>query len=192
MTTVEPSNHPYPLNAPRRVYLIGFMGSGKSSIGARLAECLQWRFVDLDDLLEENAGQSIPEIFAERGEDAFRALERETLEKTFGMTDTVIAAGGGTPCFFDNMDRINDGGYSFYLRNTVDFFVDKLTRSKTERPLVKGKSPEQLRSYIVETLAKREPYYLQARYVIFVGDLGKKNSTKIIANILAAAWNPEG
>lgn len=167
------------------IYLIGFMGCGKSSIGKRLAERLDFDLVDLDDAITERAGMSIPEYFAARGEDAFRVLERNTLAETFDMMNTVVATGGGVPCHFDNLARINENGLSVYLKNDTDFFIDKLL-GKTDRPLVAGKSEPELRQYIEETLSTREPFYLQAKYVLTVGNLGKKRTAKIIASIAEA------
>ena len=167
------------------IYLIGFMGCGKSSIGKRLADRLDFDLVDLDDAITERAGMSIADYFAARGEAAFRKLERETLAETFSMENTVVATGGGVPCHFDNLARINENGLSIYLKNDVEFYVDKLL-GKTERPLVAGKSEPELRQYIQETLTKREPFYLQAQYVLTVGNLGKKRTAKIIASIAQA------
>ena len=191
MEPAPPSEKKSPSPTPPRVYLVGFMGCGKTSIGRRLAERLKWRFVDLDDIIEANAGLAVPEIFKVKGEEGFRRLERAALHETFEHPETVVATGGGTPCFFDNMNRLNAGGYSFYLKNTVPFFVDKLGHAKTERPLIMGKDEKELHAYIAQTLAAREPFYLQARYTIFVGDLGKKRSAKVIGDILDYCWNDD-
>ena len=116
-----------------RIYLIGFMGSGKTSIGKRIAKILNYNFLDMDDYLERKFGKSIPDIFKDDGEGRFREMERETLHNTFEMKNVVIAAGGGTPCFFDNIEQINKYGVSYYLKRSVEFFVNKLLTSKTER-----------------------------------------------------------
>lgn len=166
-----------------KAYLIGFMGCGKSSIGKRIADRLGWKFIDMDDVIEEAAGMSIPEIFAAEGEDAFRQRERAVLEKTFKKDKVLVATGGGCPCYFDNMERINANGVSIHLRNDIDFFVDKL-RGNTKRPLVAGKSKKELREYITETFEKRNPYYFQAHYVVHTRNHAKNKVAKLVANML--------
>lgn len=157
------------------------MGSGKTSIGKRVAKKLDMVFLDMDDFLVKKTGKTVPEIFEKEGEEAFRKYEKEVLHETFTFKNTVIAAGGGTPCFFDNMEQMNNNGTSFYLKNSVDFLIHKLTHAKTERPLVKGKTEEELREYIVKTLQYREQFYMQAHNIINVNSFTKKKSASVIA-----------
>lgn len=167
-----------------RIYLLGFMASGKTSIGKRVAKQLNYEFIDLDDYLEEKNGKSITGIFKEDGEDVFRKLEKEALHDTFKMENIVIAAGGGTPCFFDNIEQINKNGISLYLKRSVDFFVTKLLTSKTVRPLVLGKSKKELKKYIQKTLDYRKQFYEQATKVYKVKDLTKDEmAEKIVKKI---------
>ena len=146
-----------------RIFLIGFMGSGKSTMGKKVAGRLGYSFVDLDALIVERAGQTIPEIFAQHGEAAFRQQEQAALHAVLEVPKTVISCGGGTPCFFDNMQRINASGYSVYLRLTPRELAIRLAASKTKRPLIEGKSGAELEDFIASLLAKREGYYEQAK-----------------------------
>ena len=156
------------------------MGSGKTSIGKRVANHLRYDFIDMDTYLEEKNKKSIPDIFKEDGEEKFRELEKETLHDTFKMKKTVIAAGGGTPCFFDNIKQINKNGISFYLKRSVDFIVYKLLSAKTERPLVKGKTEEELRDYIKKTLDYRNQFYKQASKTLKVKEREKDEMAEVI------------
>ncbi len=164
-----------------KIYLIGFMGCGKTSIGKRLAKKLGYNFLDLDTLIEVKSKKKIPDIFRELGEDGFRKIERAALEDTFQLEDIVIATGGGTPCFFDNIDQINKHGLSFYLNRSRHFLVNKLFYSSTERPLVKGKSKNELDDYIGKLLAKRDFFYKKASFIVTPPDgFTKKDIAKMI------------
>jgi shikimate kinase len=147
------------------IYLIGFMGSGKSTLGRHLARHLGWDFIDLDDLFEEKFRTSVPLFFKEFGEAGFRDAERATLLDTVNMSKTVIAAGGGTPCYFDNMDVMNSSGITMYLKVSPEELAHRLKISKTIRPLIQGKSGEELIAYIREKLSEREPFYNRARII---------------------------
>lgn len=149
------------------IFLIGFMGSGKTTLGRPLAHRLGYGFVDLDKMIEEKAEATVSEIFAARGEEGFRALERACLEEVIaGGGDVVVSTGGGTPCFYDNMKAMNAGGVTVYLKLAPAALADRLAGAKTCRPLVAGKSPEELVRYISETLAVREVYYGEANVVV--------------------------
>lgn len=149
-----------------RIYLIGYMGSGKSMIGKGLAKKLKLSFIDMDNFIEERNFRSIPKIFAEDGEEGFRNLEQKALAELANFNDVVIATGGGTPCFFNNMELIKNSGRSVYLKGTPRIIAERLKHSKIERPLIKGKNFEQLVSFIDETLTKRENWYKQADVII--------------------------
>ncbi len=149
-----------------RIFLIGFMGCGKSTLGRKLASELNLTFIDLDSFLEEKYFKTIPQIFAEEGEDAFRKKERKVLEEVCGFDDVILATGGGAPCFFDNMDLMNNAGFCVFLDVEISSLVNRLIHAKTERPLIKGKSPEELHVFIEGLLAKRRPFYEKARYVL--------------------------
>jgi shikimate kinase len=150
----------------QRIYLIGFMGSGKSTVGKRLALRLKYTFVDMDKAIEEEAGIPVRNIFEEKGEDEFRRLEHEMVLKTAEMNYVVVSTGGGVPCFFDNMDIINRNGISIYLQMKSEDLLKRLKGSKYERPLIRDLSTDELEEYIKEKLREREPYYLKSKYII--------------------------
>ncbi|MCJ7616788.1 MAG: shikimate kinase, partial [Desulfobacterales bacterium] len=120
------------------VYIIGFMGSGKSTAGKKLASHLGWSFIDLDRRIEEHTGKSIPELFSKYGEDYFRDVEANVLKRLKSQTNTIISAGGGTPCHGDNMDFMLETGLTVYLKLTSVQLKYRLSESKGERPLIKG------------------------------------------------------
>lgn len=150
------------MELPARIYLLGYMGSGKSFSGKRLAKQLGYQFMDLDTLIEEEAGMSIPRIFEEHGEAFFRQLEAAILRKTKDVQRAVISCGGGTPCFHANMAWIKATGFSIYLKATPFLLAERLLPEMSHRPLIRDLDPTQLEDFIREKLADREPYYLQA------------------------------
>lgn len=167
-----------------RIYLTGYMGSGKTSIGKRVAKLLSYKFIDIDELIENIAGKTIPQIFDQYGEEKFREYEKIALHKTFDLKNAVIATGGGTPCFFDNMEQIQKNGISFYLRSNTEFFVKKLSKSKIIRPLVANKTEEELRNFISENLLRRELFYLRATHIISRNILKKRQVAYIISQYI--------
>lgn len=154
-----------------RIYLIGYMGCGKSTLGKRLAKHLNLQFVDMDHYIEMRNHKTVPQIFAEEGETEFRKKERKALEELADFSDIVIATGGGAPCFFDNIDMMNNTGTTIYMNIDPAILADRLMHSKTERPLIKGKSKEELTDFIDEMLKKRSPFYSQAKFEITEPDI---------------------
>jgi shikimate kinase len=149
-----------------RIYLIGFMGSGKSTAGKRLAGAMGYDFADLDSMIEQKYRITIPALFERYDEAAFRKVEQETLRNTFQLNRHVIATGGGTPCFFDNMELINSYGTSVYLQMGPQALYQRLMNAKKKRPLIRQHPPEKVLGYIKEMLEAREPFYLQGHYVV--------------------------
>ena len=149
-----------------RIYLTGFMGCGKSSFGKRLAKKLDYPFVDLDEEIELIADKKLEEIFDFEGEIAFRNIEREALFATTVHKNAVIATGGGTPCFKDNMDFMNAWGVTVYLRLSPLSIAHRLEQAKRVRPLVKGLKGDELLAFVKSKLAEREKWYLQSHCVI--------------------------
>jgi len=149
----------------KNIYLIGFMGSGKSSFGKKLAAALQFHFIDLDKRIEKQTGKTIVEIFDESGEDMFRKIESQVLAD-LNAGHSVIACGGGTPCFFQNMDTIKKDGISIYLKMSVKTLKDRLNRSHKERPLLQNLSKDRLDIEIPQMLDQRSYYYHQAEIII--------------------------
>lgn len=149
-----------------RIYLIGYMGCGKSTAGKQLAAALAYSFLDLDDLLEKNQGRTISDIFASDGEQAFREIEKETLHSTFIMDNVVIATGGGAPCFFDNIHQMNKNGETIYIDMTTVELIDRLAGQIEHRPILNGKSNDELHQFIGDALEKRNPFYRKAKFSV--------------------------
>lgn len=149
-----------------KIFLTGYMGSGKSTAGKKLAADLGYAFIDLDHFIESEYKLTIPEIFATKGEKEFRAMENNTLKKVLEKNNTVIACGGGTPCYYNNMDLMNKNGITIYLKMSVDALMVRLTNAKEKRPLIMNKTPEELRAFITRQLEKREDQYHQAQYIV--------------------------
>ena len=149
-----------------RIFLTGYMGSGKSTIGRKVAALLGMNFIDLDKYIEERNFKSVPDIFAQEGEEAFREKERQALREVAQFEDIVVGTGGGAPCFFDNMQRMNDAGITIYLAPDNETLAFRLLKSKTERPLIAGKNKEELIQFIKTALEKRSPFYEQSKIVI--------------------------
>ena len=149
-----------------KLYIIGFMGSGKTTTGSRLAGLLGWNFTDLDKSIEKYAGKTIPEIFAVQGETWFRNLETEVLRSLRSESDTVISTGGGAPCFGDNMDFMLETGLTIYLKLTPAQLKSRLSNTRGERPLIKDLNDEGLLSYIEEKLEFREKWYSRAELTL--------------------------
>jgi shikimate kinase len=149
-----------------RIYLVGFMGSGKSTVGRLLARKLDLAFEDLDEKIESKYKTSIPLIFEKYDESAFRRLEQDVLHQTAGLNNTVIATGGGTPCFFDNMAWMNCHGLTIYLELHPQSLHHRIIRAKRVRPLIRQQHPHELLTFIEEKLHEREHYYRQATLMI--------------------------
>lgn len=159
------------------VFLIGYMGCGKSTLG-RLASAICGRsFIDLDSYIEGRYHSTVRDIFASRGEDGFRRLEQAMLHEVSEFEDVIVACGGGTPCFFDNMDWMNSRGLTVYLDTSVDKLFTRLKRGRHKRPLIAQKTDEELRDFIVGAIAERMPFYSKAR-IVFKSDLLDSESEK--------------
>lgn len=150
----------------QHLFLLGFMGCGKSYWGRMLSKELAVPFLDLDDLIADRAGKTIAEIFLEQGEPGFRALERDALHLLVDMPPSIVAAGGGTPCFGDNMDWMNTHGQTVYLNTPSNVLVQRLRHEKEVRPLLSGVKDADLQHFIEIKIAEREPFYMQAQVVL--------------------------
>lgn len=149
-----------------RIFLVGFMGCGKTSAGKKLAGRLGLHFIDLDNYIEEKTGKTIAEIFATNGEKNFRNYEHDSVSEISLKNNVLVATGGGTPCFYNNLEIINRSGLSIYLKMDAISLANRLINSKTERPLIKGKSKSELISYIKETLKEREKFYQKSNIIV--------------------------
>jgi len=163
-----------------KVFLVGFMGSGKSTFGKKLANKLNYKFIDLDNYIEDKYNTTIREIFETRSEDYFRKIEHESLLEAIKNNDLVISAGGGTPCYFNNMQIMNDNGLTIYIRQGANCLYHRLNRSKKFRPLIENMTHFQLIEYLETNLEKRKPFYEQAKYNI----LGKNLRTQQLVSIV--------
>lgn len=150
-----------------KLFLVGFMGAGKTTIGKSLAKSLKFEFRDTDALIEEEAGKSIVDIFDIWGEEKFRSLENDILGKIDRMDGNyVIATGGGMPCHNNNMTRLNQMGLTFYLLVGVETLAKRLKKGGDDRPLLLAKKATELKKYIGVKLQSRRPVYKQAKYTI--------------------------
>ena len=149
-----------------RIIIIGYMGAGKTTLGKALAARLGIPFYDLDWYIESRMRKTVKEIFDERGEEGIRHIERNMLHEVAEFEDVVVSCGGGTPCFFDNMDYMNEQGKTLYLKATPEVLYSHLKMGKGVRPLLLNKTPEELKAFISQQLEQREPYYAKARYTL--------------------------
>ena len=149
-----------------RIILIGYMGAGKTTIGHALAKTLGLPFYDLDWYIETRMHRSVKQLFDERGEDGFRRIEHNMLHEVAEFENVIISCGGGTPCFFDNIDYMNRQADVVYLKANPDVLYEHLKMGRSVRPLLLGKSPDEVRQFIVEQLAKREPFYSKAHHTL--------------------------
>lgn len=154
-----------------RIFLIGFMGAGKSAIGKGLAAELGLKFIDLDKEIEKHFGKDVAAIFATEGEDVFRDAESQKLAEAIEGDDFVLATGGGTPCFGDNMQQMSESGTTIYLKMSTDHLVQRLEPESETRPLLGGKKGHELWTLVHELLQEREPDYLKAHYKVKAWDL---------------------
>lgn len=162
------------------------MGAGKSTMGKWLAKVMDLEFIDLDNFIEARQHKTIKEIFAEIGEEGFRKLERRSLEEVSAFENVIISLGGGTPCFFDNMEVVNQAGTSVYLKPTEEVLLKRLIKGKHKRPLLADKSDDEILQVIREQLAWREPYYLKANITFEASHLENKEEIVHNAEKLAA------
>ena len=150
-----------------RLFLIGFMGSGKTHWGKQLAKQMKIPFFDLDEQITEREQKSISEIFSEKGEEAFRVKEKEVLEQLIDQNSSmVISCGGGTPCFFNNIERMKKYGIVVWLNTHVEIILERLNKEKAIRPLLNNIAEDDMRSYISRKLNERRMYYEQADVII--------------------------
>ena len=152
----------------KAIILIGYMCVGKTTIGKELAKRRGQMFYDLDWYIEERFRKRVPHIFAEEGEEAFRKKERNMLHEVAEFENVVVSCGGGTPCFFDNIDYMNQAAEVIYLKASPETILSHLKISKGKRPLLEGMSPEELQTFVTDQIQTREDFYLRARHVVDV------------------------
>lgn len=154
-----------------KIYLVGYMGAGKTTTACRLAQRLGWEVADTDALFEEKYKISVNDFFNKYDEPLYRKLESEVLKATEGLENVVVSTGGGTACYFDNMEWMNSHGLTVFLRISPQAAVDRVIHSRHKRPLAEGKSEEELTEFVNSHYASRMPFYEQARLTVKSEDL---------------------
>ena len=170
----------------KTIFLVGYMASGKSSLGRALAEQLGCEFIDLDQYIEQQEKTTIPSLFETRGEKAFRLLERQAIIDLAGRQNVVVATGGGAACYSDNMTLMNGAGITIYLKVEPEELWRRLSQPEAQasRPLISALSREALREKIASMLSLREPYYLQAQLIVPCDNAPKEESLQKILHSL--------
>ncbi|MCH5239223.1 MAG: shikimate kinase [Muribaculaceae bacterium] len=146
------------------IFVVGYMASGKTTFGRALAEKLGVNFIDLDQYIEETSGAKIPEIFKEKGEAGFRELEKEMLHSSVeNAGNSVIACGGGTPCYFDNMEFLNNNGITVFLEASTPVLISRLQAENQSRPLMADKTDDEIQEKVLTQLCERLPFYMESK-----------------------------
>ena len=164
-----------------RIFLIGFMGCGKSTAGKKLALELNLTFIDLDSFIEQKHNCKISEIFEKQGEEKFRQIEQSALISILEFDNVIVATGGGTPCFSNNMELMNSNGYTIYFKMSPEDLVKRLDPSDDSRPLIKNMSSHQLFDYVSNTLEKREKYYVKSQQIVDGNNINISELVKIVS-----------
>jgi len=167
LKNTEASKSSTPVEIRGRIFLIGFMGCGKTHWGKELSAQLKVPFFDLDQKIEEKEEKSINEVFEEKGEEYFRLLEKEVLHMLVESHDTfVMACGGGTPCFYNNIDYMNQKGTTVWINCSTNCLVQRLKHEKVKRPLIKDLDDDQLHTFIMKKIGDRRIFYQQAKIIL--------------------------
>lgn len=154
-----------------RIFLIGYMGAGKTTLGKAFARDLNVPFVDLDWYIEERFHKTVSELFTEKGEAGFREIERNMLHEVGEFENVVISTGGGTPCFYDNMEYMNKHGITVFLEASSKVLFKRLSVAAQSRPILQSKTQDELYPFIVKKLEERMKYYSQAQYTFNTDEL---------------------
>ena len=161
----------YKMINKQKFFLVGYMGSGKTTVGKQLAKKLNLQFIDMDLFIETRFHKNISAIFEEKGEVNFREIERKALHEIIDFENVVISTGGGLPCFFDNMDVMNKTGTTIYLKVSIEELANRLKNGKQKRPLIKDKKPEEIKNFIAGHLKEREVFYNKATFIFETDEL---------------------
>lgn len=163
-----------------KLFLLGMMGSGKSYWAQRLSQKLNIDWIDLDQQIEKDTSLSIKEIFAAQGEEYFREKERDALHELSAFNNLIIAVGGGTPCFHNNMQWMNEHGITIWIDVPVAILANRLKKEKAHRPLIKDLSDEELHQFLSQKLAERSPFYSQAKFHLQGDNISDSSFAKIL------------
>lgn len=164
-----------------RYFVIGFKNSGKTTFGRKLAKMLDLGFTDLDEYIEEKEGKTIPDIYTRLGDDAFRRLEWKALKTLVKTDNIVVSTGGGAPCHCNNMSLMEEYGDVIYLEVTNETLVNRLKKSAKDRPIVKGKTEEELRLFVAELRNRCEHHYKRAKFIVDGEHLNMNDLIKSLA-----------
>jgi len=168
----------------KRIFLVGYMGAGKTTVGKKLAKRLNLTFVDLDLYIESRYHKTIPALFSEKGEEGFREIECQMLREVAMFEDVLISTGGGAPCFFDNMSFMTQTGLTVYLNASPAELSKRLETAGHARPVLNGRKGRELIAFVSESLEKRSPYYMQAAIVMEAGALHTEHDVNYVVNEL--------
>lgn len=172
-----------------RIIIVGYMGSGKTTIGKALSKATGITFYDLDWYIESRMHKTVKQLFDERGEEGFRQIERNMLHEVAEFENVIISCGGGTPCFFDNMDYMNQQGFTIYLKATPEVLYEHLRMGKTVRPLLLNKTADEMKAYIQEQLEYRKKFYEKAKHTFDVSLLDNHEAIKSTIDQLCTMIN---
>lgn len=170
----------------KRVFLIGYMGCGKSSLGRKLAKATGFRFVDMDGEIEQREGASVSDIFRYEGEEYFRRTERALIEELAQSKESlVVSTGGGVPTWGDNMERMNEVGQTIYLRRTAKQIASRLSpHGRQKRPKLRGLNDEELVAFMTTNMAEREPFYAKARHIVDCAEMSDVELVELISKTI--------
>ncbi len=176
------------------VFLVGYMGSGKTTLGMALAEVMGCQFIDLDHYIEARFHNTISGLFAQHGEEKFRDIERRMLLEVANFENVIVACGGGTPCYFNNMQQMSEHGVTVFLTTSEERLLARLILpgAKQKRPLIANKSTEEIRAFIHDALAKRLPHYSKADITFDSTDIETAQTNANRAKDLAKALAESG
>lgn len=164
-------------------FLIGFMGSGKTHWGKIWAAAHGFTFIDLDEAIEITEGKLIADIFENKGEKYFRTAEAAALRTCKGLTNTIVACGGGTPCFEENMQWMNEEGITIYLSTTVPEILKRVLTEQEKRPLLKKMNPGELVFFIEQKLKERVPFYKAAKFILSTAELSEDSFGDLLTRL---------
>lgn len=164
-------------------FLTGFMGSGKTHWGKRWAQAHHFTFIDLDEAIENEEGKLIADIFEQKGEKYFRKIEAAVLRSYAKLTNTIIACGGGTPCFHNNMEWMNEHGITIYLKTTPPEILKRVLLEQDKRPLLKEMNPAELLFFIEQKLKERAPFYDAAKQILLSENLAEQTFSGLLSTL---------
>ena len=170
----------------KRIFLVGYMGAGKTTLGKALARRMNLSFIDTDNYIEKRYYTKISDIFAIEGEERFRDIEHRIIEEISEIEDVVISTGGGLPCFNDNMAVMNSFGITVYLKTSAEELAARLIMSKNERPVLKSRSGNELIMFIKESLDERSVFYEQAKIHFNAEQMNDDKDVDLLAGKLEA------